>query len=574
MNLREAVQNNMKKGEVYEGVIEKVTFPNKGHVPVDGQEVIVKNGIPGQKIRFRIHKKRKNQVEGILMDILENSPKEQVPAGCSLFPSCGGCMYRTMKYEDQLTMKEEQIRALMDQALIEGGQVKMLKPETESTESGDGSVNGKESTKGNSGPACAYKEEDVKTFAVPDYTFEGVKGSPVNNGYRNKMEYSFGDDQKDGPLTLGLHKKASTYDILTADDCRIVHEDFNRILRCVLDFCTEKNWPYLRKMTHVGYLRHLLVRRAVMTGEILVDLVTTSQYEMDLSEGNPRKQLTGEEMSRAREMRTEESLTAEQGDLMELTARIQALELEGEIAGILHTVNDSLADVVQNDHTDILAGRDYFYEELLGLKFKITPFSFFQTNSKGAEVLYSTAREFLGDIDNQTVFDLYSGTGTIAQMLAPVAKNVVGVEIVEEAVEAAKENAALNGLDNCTFIAGDVLKVLDDLKEKPDTIVLDPPRDGIHPKALPKIVAYGVDKIIYISCKPTSLARDLPYFLHHGYRLERICCVDMFPGTVHVESCVLLERVSNRKADSYVKLNVKMEDYYRIKETEGGEVDG
>jgi 23S rRNA (uracil-5-)-methyltransferase RumA len=227
---------------------------------------------------------------------------------------------------------------------------------------------------------------------------------------------------------------------------------------------------------------------------------------------------------------------------MKLTARIQALELEGEIAGILHTVNDSLADVVQNDHTDILVGRDYFYEELLGLKFKITPFSFFQTNSKGAEVLYSTAREFLGDIDNQTVFDLYSGTGTIAQMLAPVAKNVVGVEIVEEAVEAAKENAALNGLDNCTFIAGDVLKVLDDLKEKPDTIVLDPPRDGIHPKALPKIVAYGVDKIIYISCKPTSLARDLEAFAAAGYEVKRATCVDMFPWTGHVETVVLMTK--------------------------------
>jgi tRNA/tmRNA/rRNA uracil-C5-methylase (TrmA/RlmC/RlmD family) len=529
-----AITNRMKKGEVYEGIIEKVTFPNKGHIMVDDQEVIVKNGIPGQKVRFRVHKKRKGQVEGILMDILENSPREQVPAGCSLFPFCGGCMYRTMRYEDQLAMKEAQIRALMDQALIEGGQVKETAAAVSDVQN-DGAQ---------SGMQCAYREETEKYRAEPDYEFEGVKPSPVNNGYRNKMEYSFGDDRKDGPLTLGLHKKASTYDILTADDCQIVHEDFNRILRCVLDFCTEKGWPYLRKMTHVGYLRHLLVRRAVMTGEILVDLVTTSQYGMDLSGGDPRRKLTDEEVTDAFALRTEESLAAENRDMQELTARIQALDLEGKIAGILHTVNDSLADVVQNDRTDILAGRDYFYEELLGLKFKITPFSFFQTNSKGAEVLYRTAREFLGDIDNQTVFDLYSGTGTIAQMLAPVAKNVVGVEIVEEAVEAAKENAALNGLDNCRFIAGDVLKVLDELTEKPDTIVLDPPRDGIHPKALPKIVAYGVEKIIYISCKPSSLARDLPYFLRHGYRLERMCCVDMFPGTVHVETVVLLQKVN------------------------------
>ena len=163
--------------------------------------------------------------------------------------------------------------------------------------------------------------------------------------------------------------------------------------------------------------------------------------------------------------------------------------------------------MVQNDRTVILYGQDFFMEELLGLKFKITPFSFFQTNSLGAEVLYETAREYIGETDGRKVFDLYSGTGTIAQILAPAAEHVTGVEIIEEAVEAAKVNAAQNGLTNCDFIAGDVLKVLDTLEERPDLIVLDPPRDGIHPKALPKIIDhYGCEKMIYISCKPTSLA--------------------------------------------------------------------
>ena len=174
--------------------------------------------------------------------------------------------------------------------------------------------------------------------------------------------------------------------------------------------------------------------------------------------------------------------------------------------------------------------------ELLGLKFKITPFSFFQTNSLGAEVLYIKTREFVGEIDNQVVFDLYSGTGTIAQILAPVAKKVVGVEIIEEAVVAARENARLNGLDNCEFIAGDVLKVIDDIKDKPDMIVLDPPRDGIHPKAIDKIIDFGVNKIVYVSCKPTSLARDIEIFEARGYKVKKVCCVDMFPGTGHVET--------------------------------------
>ena len=150
----------------------------------------------------------------------------------------------------------------------------------------------------------------------------------------------------------------------------------------------------------------------------------------------------------------------------------------------------------------------------------------------------------LNDLSNalsgKTVFDLYSGTGTIAQIIAPVAGHVIGVEIVEEAVEAARENAALNGLSNCDFIAGDVLKVIDEIEEKPDYIVLDPPRDGIHPKALKKIIDYGVPEIVYISCKPTSLARDLVVLQESGYRVERVSCVDLFCSTVHVETVVKL----------------------------------
>ena len=232
------------------------------------------------------------------------------------------------------------------------------------------------------------------------------------------------------------------------------------------------------------------------------------------------------------------------------------------LKGILHTKNDSVADTIKNEGTDILFGQDFFYEELLGLKFKITPFSFFQTNSLGAEVLYQTAREFIGDaLDdeaNQTVFDLYSGTGTIAQILSPVAKKVIGVEIVEEAVVAARENAALNGLTNCEFIAGDVLKVIDTIGEKPDYIVLDPPRDGIHPKALEKIIRYNVPQMVYISCKPTSLARDLEVLQARGYKVKKVQCVDMFPATGNIETVVLLSKgeIDSKK----VRVEFSLED--------------
>ena len=362
----------------------------------------------------------------------------------------------------------------------------------------------------------------VNEAGEADYPFLGIKRSPKEFAYRNKMEFSFGDEYKDGPLSLGLHKKGSTYDVLTACDCKIVHEDFTKILTCVLAYFKERNASYYHKISHEGYLRHLLVRRAENTGEILVNLVTTSQEEWDL---------------------------------MPLVQEVLGLPLEGKVVGFLHIINDSLADIVKSDETKVLYGQDYFYEELLGLKFKITPFSFFQTNSLGAEVLYSTAREFVGETKDRTIFDLYSGTGTIAQNLAPVAKEVIGVEIVEEAVTAAKENAEANGLTNCSFLAGDVLKVIDEIEEKPDFIVLDPPREGIHPKALPKIVdLYRCEKMLYISCKPTSLARDLVEFAKYGYRVEKVCCVDMFPGTVHVETVVLL---SHKKADSYIHIDVE-----------------
>ena len=324
-----------------------------------------------------------------------------------------------------------------------------------------------------------------------------------------------------------MHRRGSFYDIVTTTDCRIVHQDFCRILETTLTYFQRRNVPFYQKLLHIGYLRHLFVRRAVKTGEILVDLVTTTQ--------------TGW-MEEVKSEKGESNLTEE--ELLDgWKEAVCALELEGKLVGVLHTQNDSLADVVQNDRTEVLYGQDYFFEELLGLRFKITPFSFFQTNSAGAEVLYETARSYIGDTKDQVVFDLYSGTGTIAQMLAAVAKQVVGVELVEEAVEAAKENAAGNGLKNCSFIAGDVGKVMDELEEKPDLIMLDPPRDGIHPKALPKIIRFGVERIVYISCKPTSLVRDLVLFKEGGYQMTKACAVDMFPYTGGIETVVLLKQL-------------------------------
>ena len=477
----------MKKGQEFEGQVVDLDFPNKGILEVEDRRVVVKNTLPGQKIRFRITKKRKNKVEGRLLEVIERSPIETRKATCPQFGPCGGCSYQTIEYKNQLELKKNQIKKLIDNV-------------------------------------------------CDNYIFEGIMESPYEWEYRNKMEFSFGDEEKDGPLTLGLHKRARYYDVITTDKCQIVNNDYNIILEYVLNFFTELGINQYKTFRRVGYMRHLLVRRATNTEEILVNLITTTQWDREEDE---------------------------QEVLEDLKDGLLDLKLEGKIVSILHTYNDSIGDVVKKDSMDILYGQDYFYEEILGLKFKISSFSFFQTNTLGAEVLYKKAREYVldkaedltsggSDIDStankdKIIFDLYSGTGTIAQMLAPIAKKVIGIEIVEEAVEAAKENAQLNGLDNCEFIAGDVLKVLDEVEEKPDLIVLDPPRDGVNPKALKKIIDYGVDRIVYISCKPTSLARDLVVLQERGYKVEKVCGVDLFPQTPHVESIILMTYCGSRE---------------------------
>lgn len=490
----------MKKGQVYEGSVKRVDFPNKGIVCVGEETAVVKNSLPGQKVKFSVNKVRKGKAEGRLLEVTEKSPLETGQT-CSLFGLCGGCTYLSLPYEEQLKVKEGQVKRLLDSVLD--------------------------------------RQEEP-------WNFEGIKGSPKAYEYRNKMEFSFGDEYKDGPLALGMHKRGSFYDIVTVADCEIVDADYRLILQTVRDYFAEEKVTFFHRLSHVGFLRHLLVRKASRTGEILAALVTTSQDPWNRMESDDP--LTDGKTGMAGSMGSGQTQHLIAGFKERLLSLEQDGKLQGKFAGILHITNDSVADVVQSDHTDLLYGQEYFYEELLGLKFKISTFSFFQTNSYSAEVLYQTAREYVGDLGgkDKTVFDLYSGTGTIAQLMAPAARKVIGVEIVEEAVEAAKKNAEANGLDNCEFIAGDVLKVLDEVEEKPDMILLDPPRDGIHPKALPKIIAYGVDHIVYISCKPTSLVRDLEVFLANGYRVDKAVAVDQFPWTANCEVVCLLTRQNSK----------------------------
>jgi len=374
---------------------------------------------------------------------------------------CGGCVYQGVSYEEQLKNKAGEVRGLLDKKDIDYGQLLDIEP------------------------------------------------APNRYHYRNKMEYTFGDMEKNGPTTLGMHKKKHFMSIITVDQCQLVHDDFNTVLRGVLDFVIEKGYSHYHKKNHRGLMRHLIVRRGVRTGELLVNVVTSSEEGFD-----------------------EEAFVE----------MIKSLPLENNVVGILRTINDRLADAVYCDELRILDGRDYYMEEIMGLKFKVSAFSFFQTNVEAVENLYSYAIDLIDDFSNKTAFDLYCGTGTITQTLAKKAGKVIGIELVEEAVEAAKANAALNGLDNCEFIAGDVFEVLKTVEEKPDVIVVDPPRVGIKPDALDKIIGYGVDQIVYISCNLKTLTENLYYMQYYGYDVVSVKPFDNFPGTKHTEAVALLQK--------------------------------
>ena len=451
----------MKRRDIIEFEVGSMEFGGESSTLIGKRKVKMKGGITGQKVKAIVKKARSEKAEVKLLEVMENSPIETEEV-CAHFGQCGGCSILSVPYEKQLEIKAEQVLKL-------------------------------------------FEEQDISGFE-----FLGIEGSPDERVYRNKMEYTFGDEVKGGPLTLGMHKKGRHLDIITVDDCRLVDEDFIKVLTSTVEYFEQKNLPYYRINSHQGFLRNLVVRKGVNTNQLMVNIVTTTQEDFDMTEYKDM---------------------------------ILNLGTKAEVVSILHTINDGLADAVNCDELRVLHGRDYIEEVVLGLRFKISPFSFFQTNTKGAEKLYTIAREFVGDHEGKVLFDLYSGTGTIGQVMASAAKQVYGIELIEEAVVAANQNAKLNGLDNCEFIAGDVAKVVKNLDAKPDLIVVDPPRPGVHKDAIRDISGFGAKEIVYISCNPKTLVLDLKGFEAYGYKVEKVKLMDMFPNTPHVECVVLMSRV-------------------------------
>ena len=448
----------MKRGSQVTIKIEKTEFPSVGISEFEGKKLYIKGAFPGQTVKGTVKKKRDTYADVKLVEVLEKAPYE-IEAPCPHFGVCGGCSSQNLTYEKQLELLSDEVCEL-------------------------------------------FEDKDI-----PMGMYLGVKGSENTWEYRNKMEFTFGDLEKGGELTLGMHMKGKSFGVLTVDNCMIVDEDFRKVLTVTVEYFRKQNLPYYRVMKREGYLRHLVVRKASNTGELMVNLVTTTQIDFDLSG---------------------------------YTELLKSQTYKGKLVSVLHTENDSFSDAVVPEKVNILYGRDYITEELLDLKFKISPFSFFQTNSRGAESLYSIVRDFMGNGDNKVVFDLYCGTGTIGQIAAHNAKKVIGLELIEEAVEAAKENAKLNGLDNCEFIAGDVAETIKQVKVKPDIIILDPPRSGVSPKALDYVIKFNAKEIIYVSCNPKTMVDNLETLLAAGYKVEKSKVKDMFPNTPHAETVVRL----------------------------------
>jgi len=358
----------------------------------------------------------------------------------------------------------------------------------------------------------ASKEQQVRDALVrigrvPEPPLDPIVPAASQYGYRNKLEYSFtaGDDGVD----LGFHRAGRWDEVIGIEECLLTTELGNAVRLAVRDWAREERLEPYDQATGEGYLRHLVYREGRNTGQVLVTLVTAP------------------------------------GERFEAGYFVDVLRRFPEVRSIHWAVNDTPAERT-NVPTTLLWGDEAIEEELLGLRFRVRPNAFLQTNTEMAERLYSIARELAALTGSESVFDLYCGTGTIGLSLAGGARSVVGLEISEESVACAVENAELNAIENVRFLAGNVGQTLERLVEeagRPDVVVVDPPRAGLAGKALPRTGALGATRIVYVSCNPTTLASDARVLREeHGYELVRCVPVDMFPHTPHVESVSLLVR--------------------------------
>ncbi len=385
---------------------------------------------------------------------MENKYKDEVNI-CDHYDLCGGCSSLDVPYQKQIEQKKEKVKSY-------------------------------------------YLDNEIMEFPLSK-----VVESLNIYEYRNHMELSFGDLEIGGKLQLGLHPRGKRYEVVTIDGCYLIDKDFRKIIRTMIDYFRNTDFKKYHIKLREGYLRNVKLRKGVNTGEILINLITTSQRDPDLSD---------------------------------LVNKLKNLEYKDELIGIIHTINDDFADAVKVDEVRTYYGRNFFYEKLLDYKFKISPLDFFQVNTKTAEKLYKIIIDHIKESKDETVYDLYSGTGSIAQLISPYVKKVIGIELDKSAVKQARANLQLNNIDNCEFIQGDVREILKNKKEPVKKVIVDPPRPGLHSEVIKSIIDIYPNEIIYVSCNPKTQAEDLKKLLYNNYHIEDIKLVDMFPHTSHIES--------------------------------------
>jgi 23S rRNA (uracil1939-C5)-methyltransferase len=452
----------VKKGDLVEILVADLAYGGKGVGKIDGLVVLTRGGLPGDILKVKIKKKKRNFAEAEIIEILKGSRKRVEPV-CSHFGLCGGCVWQNLDYETQLNYKGKTV------------------------------------------------ENSLKHLGdFSDFVCEKISGSEKTYFYRNKMEFSFGTDPQK-KLILGLHPYQNFKEVFDLDKCYLQSEFSNEAVHWTRDFCSGEGLvPYDIK-EHKGFLRYLAIREGLNKTETMVNLVTF--YE-----------------------KFEKSNDFASGLMQNFP----------QIKSVVQNINPKLATIAFGEKEVVLGGQKVIQERVGQLRFEVSANSFFQTNSKQAEKLFDIVSEYAELEGSEEVLDLYSGTGAISLSLAEKAKRVTGVESVEDSVKNATRNAELNSITNCRFISGEAREVLSSLDQEgylPQVIVADPPRGGMHKKVISSILSLKPEKIIYVSCNPSTLARDLKDLCEKDYGLEKVQPVDMFPQTYHIESVAKLARI-------------------------------
>lgn len=509
----------MEKNQEFIVTIEDMNEDGAGVGKVDGYIWFVKDAVIGDVVRAKAMKMKKSYGFARLMEVLEPSGSRVIPS-CPVARQCGGCQLQAMSYEEQLKFKE---RKVMNNLIRIG------------------------------------------KFAENEIHMLPIMGMEEPWRYRNKAQFPFGKD-KGGNVIAGFYA-GRTHAIVEAGDCLLGVEENREILDIVKLFMKEMKIEPYDESSHKGLVRHVLIRKGFKTGEIMVCLVINGkklpgkERLVEMLCGGDGKDEKGQGINR-------EGINGKEIYGKETNGN----ETDGHgirgMTSISYSVNQEKTNVIMGKEIVNLYGPGFITDYIGNLKYQISPLSFYQVNPVQTERLYGTALEYAGLTGNETVWDLYCGIGTISLFLAQKAKKVYGVEIVPQAIEDARRNAEINGIKNAEFFVGKAEEVLPEQFEKnhvhADVIVVDPPRKGCDTVCLDTILKMRPERVVYVSCDSATLARDLRYLADGGYMVERGRCCDMFPGTVHVETVCLL---SNRKPDTKVRIDVDLEDYYRIKDS-------